>query len=79
MRTEARFLKFGSCPTYNVNCCINWYEYLKRQFGKGIDFEALDNSVLTCEDAKRLGGLCETYHCGLPVFISIRSPLSQIR
>ncbi len=39
MRTEPRFLKFGSCPTYNVNCCINWYEYLKRQFGKGIDFE----------------------------------------
>jgi hypothetical protein len=39
----------------NDKLCLNGHEYLKRQLAKeGIAFEALDNSVLSCDDPKCL-------------------------
>src|SRR5579862_8772694 len=35
--------------------CLNGHEYAKQQLNqKGIEFEALDNGILSCEDPKRL-------------------------
>ena len=54
------FLKFCSYFPYNAKLCINGHEWLKRQLGlKGIEYEALDNGILSCEDAKRAQALCE--------------------
>jgi hypothetical protein len=54
------FLKFCSYFPYNAKLCINGHEYVKRQLAKeGIDFQALDNGVLTCADPKRLQQLCD--------------------
>src|SRR5215475_3341040 len=49
------FLKFCSYFPYNAKLCLNGHEYLKRQLAKaGIEFEALDNGVLSCDDPQRL-------------------------
>jgi hypothetical protein len=49
------FLKFCSYFPYNAKLCINGHEYLKRQLDKrGIEYEALDNGILSCADPKRL-------------------------
>jgi hypothetical protein len=46
------FLKFCSYFPYTGKLCINGHEYLKRQLEKhGMSFEALDNGLLSCEDA----------------------------
>jgi hypothetical protein len=48
------FLKFCSYFPYNAKVCLNGHEYLKRQLEKrGVDFEPLDNGVLSCSDQKR--------------------------
>lgn len=45
------FLKFSTYFPYNAKLCLNGHEYAKRQLmQKGIDFEALDNGVLRCDD-----------------------------
>jgi hypothetical protein len=54
------FLKFSTYFPYNAKLCLNGHEYAKRQLmQKGIEFEALDNGVLRCEDPKRLQAICD--------------------
>ncbi len=54
------FLKFCSYFPYNAKLCINGNEYAKRQLAKrGIEFEALDNGVLSCADPKALQRICD--------------------
>ena len=54
------FLKFCSYFPYNAKLCINGHEWLKRQLAlRGIGYQALDNGILSCEDATRAQALCE--------------------
>jgi DNA-binding transcriptional ArsR family regulator len=54
------FLKLCSYFPYNGKLCINGHEYVKRQLDKlGIDYETLDNGILSCEDPKRLQLVCD--------------------
>jgi hypothetical protein len=54
------FLKFSTYFPYNAKLCLNGHEYAKQQLTqKGIGFEALDNGVLRCDDAKRLQTICD--------------------
>lgn len=54
------FLKFCSYFPYNAKLCINGHEYLKKQLTKrGIEFEALNNGFLSCEDARRAQKICD--------------------
>jgi hypothetical protein len=47
------FIKFCSYFPYNGKVCLNGHEYLKRQLEKrGIDFEPLDNGLLSCSEPK---------------------------
>lgn len=47
------FIKFCSYFPYIGKLCLNGHEYLKQQLRKrGLDFEALDNGLLRCEDLK---------------------------
>jgi hypothetical protein len=56
----AFFLKFSSYFPYTAKLCINGHEYAKQQLtARGIRFEALDNGVLQCDDAKRLQQICD--------------------
>jgi hypothetical protein len=49
------FIKFCSYFPYNAKLCINGHAYAKRQLAKrGIGFEASDNAILQCDDAKSL-------------------------
>jgi len=43
------FFKFSSYFPYTAKFCLNGHEYLKRQLAQaGIDYEALDNGILSC-------------------------------
>jgi hypothetical protein len=54
------FLKFCSYFPYNAKLCLNGHEYAKQQLRhQGIDFEPLDNGVLSCADPKRLQRICD--------------------
>lgn len=54
------FLKFCSYFPYNAKLCINGHEWLKRQLAlREIGYQALDNGILSCEDATRAQALCE--------------------
>jgi hypothetical protein len=54
------FLKFCSYFPYNAKLCLNGHEYVKRQLQqKRIEYQALDNGVLSCADPKRLQALCD--------------------
>jgi len=54
------FLKFCSYFPYNAKLCINGHEYAKRQLAKeDIAFEALDNGIRSCADARRLQQICD--------------------
>lgn len=54
------FLKFCSYFPYTAKLCINGHEYVKRQLDKeGIEYEPLDNGILSCADPKRLQSLCD--------------------
>jgi hypothetical protein len=45
------FMKFCSYFPYTGKLCLNGHEYLKKQLARReIDFEALDNGVLSCAD-----------------------------
>ena len=49
------FIKFASYFPYTARICINGHEYAKRQSAlEGIEFEALDNGILSCADPTRL-------------------------
>jgi hypothetical protein len=54
------FLKFCSYFPYNAKLCINGHEYAKRQLERqGIEYQALDNGVLSCEDPATLQSICD--------------------
>jgi hypothetical protein len=54
------FLKFCSYFPYNAKLCINGHEYVKRQLERrGIQYEALDNGILSCEDPRSLQNICD--------------------
>jgi len=54
------FLKFCSYFPYTARLCINGHEYLKRQLARrGIDFQPLDNGVLSCSDPKQAQAICD--------------------
>jgi hypothetical protein len=54
------FLKFCTYFPYNAKLCINGHEWLKRQLSlRDIDYEALDNGILSCEHPQRAQALCE--------------------
>ena len=49
------FIKVGTYAPYPIRVCLNGHEWLKRQLAKaGIDFEALDNGILSCADPQQL-------------------------
>ncbi len=49
------FIKFSSYFPYTARVCLNGHEYAKRQLDKeGIDYEPLDNGILSCADPIRL-------------------------
>ena len=53
------FLKFCSYFPYNAKLCLNGQEYVKRQLElRQIEYQALDNGILSCADPKRLQVLC---------------------
>jgi hypothetical protein len=54
------FIKFCSYFPYNAKLCLNGHEYLKRQLRKeDIDFEPLDNGILSCEQRTRMQHICD--------------------
>jgi hypothetical protein len=54
------FLKFCTYFPYNAKLCINGHEWLKRQLSlRDIDYEALDNGILSCEHPQRAQALCD--------------------
>jgi DNA-binding HxlR family transcriptional regulator len=53
------FLKFCSYFPYSGKLCLNGHEYAKRQLERaGIEYEALDNGVLSCRSPRRLQSIC---------------------
>jgi hypothetical protein len=54
------FLKVCSYFPYTARLCVNGHEYLKRQLAQeGVDFEALDNGLLSCADPARAQAICD--------------------
>ena len=54
------FLKFCSYFPYTAKLCFNGHDYLKRQLSKkGVDYEPLDNGLLSCADPKRAQRVCD--------------------
>jgi hypothetical protein len=54
------FLKFCSYFPYNAKLCLNGHEYAKRQLeNKGIQYQALDNGILSCAHPARLQSICD--------------------
>src|SRR5947209_1283710 len=54
------FLKFCTYFPYNAKLCLNGHEYLKQQLtNRGIEYEALDNGILSCDDPKPVQALCD--------------------
>ena len=54
------FIKFCSYFPYTGKMLINGHEYAKRQLDKrGIEYEALDNGVLSCAEPKILQQICD--------------------
>ncbi len=49
------FIKFSSYFPYTARICLNGHEYANRQLDKeGIEYEPLDNGILSCADPERL-------------------------
>jgi hypothetical protein len=54
------FLQFSTYFPSNAKLCLNGQAYAKQQLPQqGIEFEALDNGIRSCEDPKRLQALGE--------------------
>jgi hypothetical protein len=54
------FLKFCSYFPYNAKLCINGHEWLKRQLRlRDIDYQALDNGILSCAQPARAQALAQ--------------------
>jgi len=55
------FIKICSYAPYGMRLCLNGHEWVKRQLIKeGIQFEALDNGFLWCENPQRLQEICDS-------------------
>src|SRR5215470_6633009 len=55
------FLKFCSYFPYNAKLCLNGHEYAKRQLDREqIPYQALDNSIRSCANPKRLQAICDS-------------------
>ncbi len=55
------FIKFATYFPYTAKVCINGHEWAKRQAAKaGIDFEALDNGFLSCDQPELLQRICSS-------------------
>ena len=53
------FIKVCTYMPFDVKVCFNGHEYVKQQLRKeGIGFEALRNSLLSCESPERLQVIC---------------------
>lgn len=53
------FIKFCSYFPYAVKVCLNGHEWLQRQLSKeGIDYQRLDNGILSCGNVPRMQELC---------------------
>lgn len=56
------FIKFCSYFPYNAKVCLNGHEWLKQQLAaRGIEFEALDNGILSCSTPARAQQLCDRF------------------
>ena len=56
------FIKFCSYFPYTAKICLNGHEWLKQQLSRrGIEFEALDNGILSCADPEKSQVLCERF------------------
>ena len=56
------FLKFCSYFPYTSKLCINGHEYLKRQLERcGVDFEPLDNGILSCANPQLAQRLADKF------------------
>jgi hypothetical protein len=56
------FIKFCSYFPYNAKVCLNGHEWLKQQLlARGIEFEALDNGILSCAAPARAQKLCDRF------------------
>ena len=54
------FIKVCTYAPYAVKICLNGNEWVKRQLRqRGIQFEALDNGFLSCEDPSTLQEICD--------------------
>ena len=54
------FFKFSSYFPFTAKFCLNGHEYLKRQLTRaGIQYEPLDNGLLSCADPARMRTLAE--------------------
>lgn len=56
----AFFFKFSSYFPYTAKFCLNGHEYLKRQLAQaGIDYETLDNGILSCANLIQMQKLAD--------------------
>ena len=56
------FVKFCSYFPYGMKICLNGHEWLKKQLAKErIEYESLDNGILSCADPNRLQQLCHEF------------------
>ena len=56
------FIKFCTYFPYNGKLCINGHEYVKRQLAKeGIEFQPLDNGIVSCNNPERLQQICDQF------------------
>ena len=54
------FFKFSSYFPYTAKFCLNGHEYLKRQLAHaGVDYEALDNGILSCANPIQMQKLAD--------------------
>lgn len=54
------FIKVCSYAPYTGKVCINGHEWAKRQARKqGLEFDALDNGFLSCDEPARLQAICD--------------------
>jgi hypothetical protein len=57
------FIKFCSYFPYTSKLCLNGHEYLKRQLAlRGVDFEPLDNGLLSCTDPRLAQRLADEFN-----------------
>jgi len=59
------FIKYCSYFPYNARLCLNGHEYCKRQLEKeGIEYQPLENGVLSCANPRRLHEICDGLTAG---------------